>query len=200
MRDRLALCVLVSALLAACGGNPSSPSPCCAASGPLTLTFTPQDSTFAAATAEYRQIWADEGARIIAAMERVSRLTFTDGRVEVIVFEGVSNSGTGGAPMYLRASYTADVKKATMVHELGHRLAAGLTTLPAGVDGHRVLNRFLYDVWDDLWGRAFADEQVVVESSRRGVYDYETAWQWALTYDREGRARRLGEIVASNRR
>ena len=145
-------------------------------------------------------MWADEGARMVEAMERVSRLAFTDGRVEVIVFEGVSNSGTRGTPMYLRASYTADVKKATIVHELGHRLAASLTTLPAGVDGHRVLNLFLYDVWDDLWGRAFADEQVVVESGRRGVYDYETAWQWALAYDREGRAKRLAEIVASNRR
>ena len=118
----------------------------------------------------------------------------------MIVFEGVSNAGSRGMPMYLRASYTADVKKATIVHELGHRLAAPLTSLPDGVDGHRVLNLFLYDVWDDLWGRAFADEQVVVEMGRRGVYDYETAWQWTLAYDREGRARRLAEIVASNRR
>ena len=164
------------------------------------MTFTPQDASFAAATEEYRRIWADEGARIIEAMERVSRLTFTDGRVEVIVFEGFSNSGTRGTPMYLRASYTADVKKATIVHELGHRLAASLTTLPAGVDSHRLLYLFLYDVWDDLWGRAFADEQVVIEAGRRGVYDYETAWQWALAYDKAGRANRLAEIVASNHR
>ena len=164
------------------------------------MTFAPQDSSFAAATEEYRRIWADEGARIVEAMERVSRLTFTDGPVDVIVFEGISNSGTRGTPMYLRASYTADVKKATIVHELGHRLAAQLTTLPAGVDGHRVLNLFLYDAWDDLWGRTFADEQVAIESGRRGVYDYETAWHWALAFDREGRARRLAEIVASNRR
>ena len=79
MPHRLVPCILVAALLAACGGNPASPSPCCAASGPLTMTFTPQDSTFAAAAEEYRRIWADEGARIIEAMERVSRLTFTDG-------------------------------------------------------------------------------------------------------------------------
>jgi hypothetical protein len=48
---------------------------------------------------------------------------------------------------------------------------------PPGLDEHRVLFLFLYDVWEKLDGKGFADEQVEVEKRRRGVYDYEAAWE-----------------------
>jgi hypothetical protein len=81
--------------------------------------------------------------------------------------------------MYLRASYPADVKKAALVHEHGHRLIAQLRNRPTDVDEHRMLFLFLYDVRQSLWGKAFADTQVKIESGRTGLYDYESAWKWA---------------------
>jgi hypothetical protein len=69
------------------------------------MTFTPQDQTFAPAAEEYRRLWVDEGPRIVEAMERGSGLTFLENQVNVVVFEGVSQSGGGSLPMYLRASY-----------------------------------------------------------------------------------------------
>jgi hypothetical protein len=35
---------------------------------------------------------------------------------------------------------------------------------------------------------------------RRGLYDYETAWKWAMSIGKEERASRFAEIVKANRR
>ena len=164
------------------------------------MTFTPQDQTFAEAAEAYRQAWVAEGSAIIESMARVSGLTFLETHVNAVVFEGVSRSGIGDTAMYLRASYSADVKKATLVHEHGHRLIAQLRTRPADLDEHRVLDLFLYDVWESLWGRDFANRQVTFESGLRGLYDYEAAWTWALSLSKEERASRFANIVTANRR
>ena len=50
-----------------------------------------------------------------------------------------------------------------------------------------------------LWGQEFADEQVAVESERRGHYDYEAAWRDALALGREGRAERWKQFLAESR-
>jgi hypothetical protein len=102
--------------------------------------------------------------------------------------------------MSLRGSYPLDTKKSALVHELGHRLIGQLTTRPPDLDEHRVLDLFLYDVWESLWGRDFADEHVKVESGQTGLYDYETAWKWALSISKDERASRFAAIVKANRR
>jgi hypothetical protein len=50
-----------------------------------------------------------------------------------------------------------------------------------------VLYLFLYDVWESLWGKNFADRQVEIESGRTGLYDYKTAWKWGAL-DQQGAA------------
>jgi hypothetical protein len=196
----LLLCMVICGG-AGCDGGPSSPSGIDVfAEGTVNMTFTPQDQTFAQAAEAYRRLWADEGSKIIEAMERVSRLTFLETHVKAVIFEGPSRSGVGNVPMYLRASYPADVKKATLVHEHGHRLIAQLTIRPANLDEHRVLFLFLYDVWESLWGKDFADAQVKIESGRTGLYDYATAWRWALSNNKDERAARFAGIVNTNGR
>src|ERR1700741_3485835 len=91
----------------------------------LLVNFTASADTFRDATDEYRAIWASEGARIVAAMERPTGLGFEPGPIEVSIYEGVSFSGSrNGRPMQLRASYPEPTKRATLVHELAHRLAS----------------------------------------------------------------------------
>ena len=89
-------------------------------------------------------------------------------------------------PMMLRASYPEPTKRATLVHELGHRLQVGVA---GDMDEHEVLFLWLYDVWVELWGQRFADEQVVVERARGGPYP--KAWDAALALDRSARAKRF---------
>ena len=164
------------------------------------MAFTPREARFALAAEAYRRLWADEGSRIIEALERGSGRTFVERNIQAVIFEGPSSSGSRDVPMYLRASYTADEKKGAVVHELGHRLIAQLLNRPPDLDEHRVLDLFLYDVWESLWGKTFADEQVLIESRRTGLYDYDSAWKWALSLSKAERASRFAAIVSANRR
>ena len=161
------------------------------------ITFVPQSDSFAAAGHEYELLWAAEGDRIVREMENVSGLTFVypefaDTAITANVFEGVSNSGYRESPMRLRASYSTDTKKATLIHELGHRLQAGL--FHRDEEEHAPLFLWIYDVWVKLYGQAFADAQVAVERARRGPYP--KAWDEALALSPNERAARWRALVA----
>jgi hypothetical protein len=162
------------------------------------IHFSPESEQFAEAAREYQSLWEAEGDRIIEALEHVSGLKFAEREIQAVVYEGISRAGLRGAPMRMRASYPVGTKKATLIHELGHRHLMQLRWRPLELDEHRVLFLFLYDVWERLYGQAFAEEQVEVEKKRKGVYDYEAAWVWALAQSQEERAQRFQEIVGKN--
>lgn len=182
-------------LAGACSSTPGPGSPGAPARVPH-LEFVPESETFAAAVGEYERIWAADAARIIRTMQDVSGLTFTDTAITAIVFEGVSSSGFRDTPMRLRASYPLDTKKATLIHELGHRLQSPLFRRQD--EEHGPLFLWLYDVWVALYGTEFADAQVIVEKRRRGPYP--RAWDEALALSPENRAERWRAIVANQRR
>jgi hypothetical protein len=158
------------------------------------IEFEPESSRFDSAAEEYREIWRTEGERISAALRQATGLQMETGPIRAIVFNGISSSGYPGWPMRMRADLAPDTKRATLVHELAHRLISPLT--PRRFDDHPVIFLFVYDVWVDLWGREFADQQVQVESSRRGRYDYAGAWRDALALGAEGRAERWSQFIA----
>src|SRR5687768_10829990 len=119
----LAVAVCLSGL--ACSSSPTPSSGVDRVRIPR-IEFVPESETFAAAVGEYERIWAADAARIARTMQEVSGLTFTDTAITAVVFEGVSSSGVGDTPMRLRASYPVDTKRATLIHELGHRLQSPL--------------------------------------------------------------------------
>ena len=162
----------------------------------LRITFTPESSEFEAAAREYAELWTREGDRIVNAMESVSGLKFDGNEIKAIVFEGTSESGYRERPMRLRASYPADTKKATLIHELGHRLESGLFS---GIedDHHPYLFLWLYDVWVKLYGRQFADDQVAVEKARGRMYP--AAWEAAMALTAEQRASKWRETVVARK-
>jgi len=161
----------------------------CAAAPPV--SFTPVAPEYAEAAGDYRRLWQAEGERIAAAMEAATDLTFPPERVDAIVSEGRPMASFDGRTIRLRASYSPAYKKATLAHEIGHRLTF---TMPrrGGLDDHRLLYLFLYDVWTDLYGEAFADRMVSIE--RRIGPAYEAAWTWALAMTREQRRARLAAL------
>ena len=187
--------LLLGALAAGC--RAAGPPGRRAAASPVRITFVAQSDSFAEAAREYERLWAAEGARIVAAMEDVSGLrfigpTYADTAITAIVLEAVSNSGYRERPMRMRASYPPDTKKATLIHELGHRLQAGL--FRRDEEEHGPLFLWLYDVWVALYGREFADAQVAVEKRRRGPYP--AAWDAALALSPAERAARWRALVA----
>ena len=197
-RSGVLVSVAICGVVAGCGGSPSAPSGVPVfAEGKISMTFTPQNQRFANATEEYRRVWAADGSRIVDAMEQGTGLTFLETHVNAVIFDGVSSSGGGSTPMYLRASHPADLKKAVLVHEYGHRLIAQLRIRPADLPEHHVLDLFLYDVWESLWGRDLADREVRFE--RELGAQYEAAWTWALSLTRAERVSRFADIVRANR-
>ena len=163
-----------------------------------TISFIPWEPEFKAAADEYRSIWAEEGGRIVEALRGATGLTLEAGTIQAVVFEGVSYSGYHDAPMRLRASYPSATKRATLVHELSHRLISYL--VPYDSEDHPIIFLFVYDVWVQLWGKEFADEQVKVESARRGLYDYERAWKDALALGADERAKRWSAFLTERQR
>jgi hypothetical protein len=190
-----ALVLIASAVFAACHRAAMSATP--TAPPHVRITFAPQADSFAASARDYDRMWTAEGPRIVAAMERVSGLTFissvfADTAITANVLERASNSGYRASPMQLRASYSADTKKATIIHELGHRLQSGLFRREE--EEHGPLFLWIYDVWVALYGREFADAQVVIERARGGPYP--KAWDEAMALTAAQRAARWRELVA----
>ena len=146
----------------------------------------------------YQAIWDEYGERIVAALETRSCLPFTESEVSAVVADAISHSGGPRHPMRLRATYNPDVKKSTLVHELGHRHLWQLTERLDDVDGHMTLYLILDQVWADVWGEEFANDRVGGESGWHANYDYEAAWTWARSLSREERARLWNRLLVMN--
>src|SRR6185295_4842322 len=101
-RSGVLVCAAICGVVAGCGSSPSAPSGVPVfAEGRVSMTFTPQDQTFAEAADAYRRVWVAEGSAIVDAMERGTGLTFLERHVDAVIFEGVSQSGRSDSPMYL---------------------------------------------------------------------------------------------------
>lgn len=159
------------------------------------VAFTAADS-YAART--YRTIWDEYGERIVAALEARTCLAFPEQSVSAVVAEAGSHSGGPEHPMRLRASYIGDMKRSTLVHELGHRHLWQLVERLDDVDGHETLYLVLDRVWADVWGEQFAQDRVLGESGWRSRYDYAAAWTWARSLAPEERARLWNRLLAMN--
>ena len=153
----------------------------------LKITFIPDNEDFSQAAKAYTDLWANDGNRITENIEKVAGKEFKERNIEGTVFEGISQSN----PLKLRASYDDNTKKATLVHELLHRISAEyMFNLPdknedLSLGLHKQIDLVLYDLWTELYGREFADEQVAIESKRTSVY--KEAWDWALNFQKHDR-------------
>jgi len=164
----------------------------------IRVDFAPERAAFEAAAREYREIWAADGAKMIDALEVASGLRFEESTIRAVIIEGPSSSGFRDSPMRLRASYLPATKRATLMHELGHRLQRRFFTQRD--EDHPYLFLYLYDAWVRAFGQAFADEQVAVESARKGIVDYESIWKATLELTPAQRAARWHEWLQSRSR
>ena len=76
-----------------------------------------------------------------------------------------------------------------------------LNTGNSALDGHKLLNLYLYDVWERLYGAAVAQRWRDIERgwANLGFGFIKEAWDWSDSLGREGRAAKLREIVTAAR-
>ncbi len=160
----------------------------------VAMTFTPEQPEFAEGAREYEQFWEQEGQRITEAWQQHTGLPFEDSEIKVIVFNKPSYAGNAGEPMHLRYSYPPDIKKGTLIHELGHRILSRLVHTQTEYDPHQFLDLVLFDLWVDLYGQEFAQANIDWEKKLKGIYDYEGTWDWALAMSSEERQKIFTEL------
>jgi hypothetical protein len=164
----------------------------------LQITFLPEarKSGLIQAAEEYESEWTIQGSKIQGTMEEVSGLLFQTKSIEATVFEGISQSH----PLKLRASYDRQTKRGCLIHELCHILIVDnanskiklLRGNNVNLVSHQQIYLILYDIWVDLYGEKFADEQVEVESQRSRFY--QDAWHWALSKTKEERKAKFDNL------
>lgn len=90
-------------------------------------------------------------------------------------------------------------KKATLIHELCHRLLVDndfyfFDTINRSEDIHKAIDLILYDIWIDILGKSGADESKEKEMSYT-IQEYKNAWEWAFSFDKEARQQKFKELT-----
>jgi len=163
----------------------------------ININFYPESDKeeYVSAAKEYSEIWKKDGIKIFNAIENFSGLKFKTKLINAVTFEGPSYS----LPLRLRSSYPESHKKATLIHELCHRILVDnyfyiFDNKNLSEDIHKIIYLFLYDIWVDLLGKKIANESKDVEIGY-GDTTYKNAWGWALSFDKEARKLKFKEMV-----
>lgn len=154
----------------------------------------------------YKSIWNDYGNRIIDAFNVISHMDFMQSKINVVVGtgdkEGKNNAGVWvGDPMLFR--YNVRDKLGTLFHELGHRLIMENDYFEKSKiildikNDHQLLDLFLYDVINAVFGRSAADARVLYEKSFPERQCRES-WDWAFTMSKSQRQDLLIKLASLN--
>lgn len=151
---------------------------------------------------EYKMIWNFEGERIQKSFEKILTLPFTEEEIKLLINEGKDNSNFSGnsikEPMNFR--YNNRCKIGTYLHELSHRIVIEYSLLDIAKskynidDVHKLIDLFLYDVIEDLYGKESAELRVQYESNFEEDI-YSKSWEYALAFTFNKRQEMLKNIV-----
>jgi hypothetical protein len=154
------------------------------------------------ATESYGDIWEKEGEKIVKSIEKVSGLKFKETYINAVVF--LAKLPSRSYPLSLKTNLPNERKRATLVHELCHRILAANHIGPPKdqfktenervLEVHKILYLILYDVWCDLYGEEFAKKSAQIESGTEKVNVYKKAWKWALSMNQRQRSRLFSNL------
>ncbi|KKR30027.1 hypothetical protein A2715_02950 [Candidatus Woesebacteria bacterium RIFCSPHIGHO2_01_FULL_39_32] len=102
-------------------------------------------------------------------------------------------------PLLLSSTFKSVGKRANLIHELLHRFlfTNGVETLNVNenkLEAHKKLYLILYEVWESVYGIEFANNAYRIE---KNIFpeDYKKAWEWALKFNKDERAKKFKELV-----
>lgn len=173
----------------------------------LRMNFRPKDvgnMKLQLATFSYAGIWAEDGERIQQVFKELTGLNFKRRHITAIVAPG-KGSKSGGLREHMKLSaeqYMTDLKRSHLTHELAHRL---LSTNGIWIDDdanrawhyyeHTRIYLFLYDAWEKLYGKKYADTESQREIRLNGRF-YAKAWRWALAKTFAERQKSLASLTS----
>lgn len=166
----------------------------------LYINFLPESNLqdYSKEIKEYEKLWDTDGEKIVKTIEKISNLKFQETEINAMVYYG--NLPPQSKPLCLIVRETQDKFLRTLVHELGHRIISGNVRnnniKQPKVDVHKTLDLILYDIWIELYGKKFADNAVEREKKIPSP-GYKEAWEWALSFTKEERAKKFKELVIS---
>ncbi len=161
----------------------------------LTINFHPECDIprFIEGAKEYKKIWSSEGEKITQAIEKISNFNFRAGTYNAIILD---NKPSASYPLILLSSYSLEKKRATLVHELTHKVLPRNEKMKASeLENHKILNLILYEIWTELYGKEFADLSVEGESMFGDLY--KQAWEYFFTLTKEQRQEEYQKFIAA---
>lgn len=152
---------------------------------------------------EYYALWINEGNKIIDAFETITHLKFTEQQIFAQICKGDINGDNNSGeriedPMIFR--YSIRNKAGTLLHELGHRLIMEYDLFGKSKnafhlkDLHQILDLFLFDVIQHIYGKEAALFRVEYEKSFPDA-KYEKYWNDSLKLSFEERSSFLRKII-----
>jgi hypothetical protein len=154
---------------------------------------------------QYARLWQEHGKAIQSAFTNETGLKFTQYQITVRVHAGdkPSNSGTHRLPMSLNLEESRkgeDNRIEILTHELAHRLLSG-HGLRVESDsestetrrGHRRIYLFLYEVWEESFGKTKADTLAAIELDFINSH-YLAAWDWARAKTHDERQKEIARL------
>jgi hypothetical protein len=173
----------------------------------LKINFLPDSDLedISEAIKQYEAIWNSDGEKIVKAWEEATGYLFKETFVNATIWSG---RGGHSHPLALTAwRKSIEEKKNHIVHELGHRIL-----LPpkrehykrtkekrsdSSLENHKILDLVLYDVYELIYGKEFADYCVNHDSKNLPPL-YKEAWDFALSFKtKEDRQKKFKEMMSS---
>lgn len=133
---------------------------------------------YSQAIKEYEKIWNSCGEKIFESWERHTGFKFRETYINAMVINATSRS----FPLTLRADNIVEIKKGTLIHELGHRILARRIKGRKGkldkLSSHKFLDLFLTEVIEDVFGKKMVE--ITINFEKTLPPEYAQAWDWAL--------------------
>lgn len=151
---------------------------------------------------EYEIIWENEGKRITQSFEKILGVPFIEKEIKLLINEGKNNSNSSGDTVkdIMHFRYNNRCKIGTFLHELSHRIIMEHNLLEKAKriydikDIHEIVDLFLYDVIEDLYGKDTANLRVEYESNFEELV-YKDSWEEALKLSYKERQNKLQNII-----
>ncbi|MBI3572501.1 hypothetical protein HY091_03155 [Candidatus Kaiserbacteria bacterium] len=161
----------------------------------LTIRFLPESDLkdYQKPCKEFETIWRADGDKIVSQLQSVTGLAFREREINAAVFSGPSHS----CPLALRAESDFINKRATLIHELGHRILRGRANMKrlSKLENHKILFLVLPEVLLAIGGRELLDAAIAYDRALPHP-EYGEAWDYALAFTPEERRREFVRALA----